>query len=167
MKFGEIGSYKWIEAVPSRTDALFQMIRRLRQHLRGLKAVNVSWDSGLLVPSDEEERQGWMSEQDRAVSPIIDDAVIDTWPWSDGGFEEWYFFSELPANLNLVAYCNWTGLSLADWESLVDIPTGLNLRLQLETVRPEAVLGMGDRLFAISHKSSLIEDCRRTLGSGV
>jgi hypothetical protein len=29
---------------------MFEAVRHLRHHLNGLRAVNVSWDSGLLVP---------------------------------------------------------------------------------------------------------------------
>jgi hypothetical protein len=102
--------------------------------------------------------QGWSSEQGRAISPVIDDVVVETWPWCDGGFEEWYFFSRLPEDLSLSAYCNWLGVSIADWSSLVTVPTGLDLRQQLETAQPAAVLGEGQRLFAISRNRALIYD---------
>jgi hypothetical protein len=126
-------------------------------------AVNVSWDSGLFVPSDDERAHGWTIEQDHAVGPVIDDDLIDGWPWCDGGFEEWYFFSRLPRDLNLSAYCNWTGLSLADWAGLVNVPTGLDLRQQLEKAKPAAVVGMGDRLFAISSDAALLADFGQAL----
>jgi hypothetical protein len=129
----------------------------------GLRAVNVSWDSGLLIPSVDEKAHGWALEKGRAVSPVIDDEVIDSWPWCDGGFEEWYFFPRVPEDLRLSAYCNWTGLSLADWAGLVNVPGGLDLQEQLEKTRPTAVLGMGDRLFAISPDAALIEDFERSL----
>jgi hypothetical protein len=164
MTSGDIGTYAWAEFVPSRTTALFDAVRNLRCHLIGLRAVNVSWDSGLLVPSDAEKRKGWVIEEGRAVSPVIDNGVIDGWPWCDGGFEEWYFFSRLPPKLNLSAYCNWTGLSIADWAALVDVPAGLDLRQQLEMARPDAVLGMGERLFAISTNPALIADLLQTFG---
>ena len=109
-------------------------------------------------PSDAEVSNGWLLEQGRAISPVIDEVVIETWPWCDCGFEEWYFFSRLPEDLGLSAYCNWTGTSIADWASLVEVPTGLNLRQQLETAQPDVVLGEGQRLFAISRNRALIHD---------
>ena len=101
MTSGSLGAFQWIEAVSQDDTGLIDAIRTLRRHLIGLRAVNVSWDSGLLIPSDEELRRGWTIEQGLAVSPVIDDRVIDAWPWCDGGWEEWYFFSTLPRDLNL------------------------------------------------------------------
>lgn len=163
MTSGDLGAFQWIEAVPKDDMSLIHVIRELRHRLIGLRAVNVSWDSGLLVPSDEEIRQGWTVEEGRAVSPLIDDVLIDAWPWCDGGWEEWYFFSTLPSDLNLSAYCDWGGHSIGDWASLVDTTNGFNLRRQLETAQPTVVLGEGQRLFAISPNVELIEDFRRVL----
>lgn len=150
--------------MPSGDTALFDAVRNLRHHLNGLRAVNVSWDSGLFVPSDDEKRQGWVVQDGRAISPVMDDGIIDAWPWCDGGFGEWYFFSTVPSELNLAAFCNWTGLSITDWASLVNIPTGFNLRQQLETARPHAVLGMGETLFAISSDRTVIKDFEQAFG---
>jgi hypothetical protein len=163
MTSGNLGVFKWIETVSKDDTGFIDAIRTLRRHLIGLRAVNTSWDSGLLIPSDEERRQGWTIEQGRAVSPVIDDRVIDAWPWCDGGWEEWYFFSTLPSDLNLSAYCNWGGLSIGDWASLVDTTNGFNLQQQLETAQPTVVLGEGQRLFAISPNVELIDDFRRHL----
>src|SRR5438876_1076249 len=110
MKSGDIGTYRWSESLPSRDTSMFDAVRSLRRHLIGLRAVNVSWDSGLLVPSDDEKLQGWVVQHGRAVSPVINERIIDAWPWCDGGFEEWYFFLVVPSELNLSAFCNWTGL---------------------------------------------------------
>ena len=109
MASGDIGTYRWSESVPSRDISMLDAVRSLRHHLNGLRAVNVSWDSGLLVPSDDEKRQGWVVRDGRAISPVIHDGIIDAWPCCDGGFEEWYFFSTLPSELNLSAFCNWGG----------------------------------------------------------
>ena len=95
---------------------------------------------------------------------MISDALIDAWPYCDGGFEEWYFFATLPGNLHLSAYCNWTGLSVADWPKLVDVTGGIDLLGQLDVARPTAVLGIGERVFAISTDPTLIDDFRRTVG---
>jgi len=163
MTSGNLGTFQWIEAVPTDDLALIDAIRQLSRHLIGLRAVNVSWDSGLLVPSDEERRHGWTVQDGRAVSPVIDDGLIDTWPWCDGGFEEWYFFATLPRDLNLAAYCNWTGLSIDDWRLLVEMPGGFDLHKQLDTAQPTLVIGEGQRLFAISPNVELIDDLAKAL----
>src|SRR5678816_3443778 len=48
MTLGEIGAYRWIEFVPPDDLLLDDVIARLQRYLLGLRAVNVSWDSGLL-----------------------------------------------------------------------------------------------------------------------
>ena len=163
MTSGNIGAYKWTETVPFGETALFDTLRALREYLVGLRAVNVSWDSGLFVPSDDDRARGWTVEEDHAVSPVIDEDLIDGWPWCDEGFDEWYFFSRLPSDLNLSAYCNWTGLSLADWAALVHVPNGFDLRDQLEKAKPAAVIGLGYKLFAISSDAALLADFERAL----
>ena len=163
VKSGDIGAYKWSESVPSGETALFDVVRNLRHHLNGLRAVNVSCDSGLLVPSDDENRQGWVIQDGHAISPVIDDGIIDSGPWCDGGYEEWYLFSTLPSQLKLAAFCNW-GQSITDWASLVNVPTGPNLRQRLETARPHVVLGVGDMLFAISTDRTLMKDFEEAYG---
>ena len=163
MNSGNIGAFQWIEGVPKAGKGLIHAVRTLRHHLIGLRALNVSWDSGLLVPSDDERQQGWTVEEGRTVSPVIDDRMIEAWPWCDGGWEEWYFFSTLPRNLNLSAYCNWGGLSIGDWPLLVDTTDGLDLQSQLKAAQPTVVLGEGQRLFAITPNLDLIEDFRKLL----
>ena len=54
-------------------------------------------------------------------------------------------------------------MSLADWSGLVDTPSGFALGGQLDATRPDAVLGMGERLFGISANPAIIGDLRRAL----
>lgn len=165
MNLGTIGTYAWAECVASDLT-LPGVLGRLKHHFLGLRAVNVSWDSGLFIPSGAELSQGWSLEAGRAISPTIDDAAIETWPWNDCGFEEWYFFSRLPSNLSLSAYCNWLGSSVADWAELIHLPNGLDLGRQLEEAQPDIVLGEGQRLFAISRNEAIILDFVAACGDG-
>jgi hypothetical protein len=157
MNRGSIGTYAWAECVPVDLT-LPDVLRRLKRHFLGLRAVNVSWDSGLVIPSDAELSQGWSLEAGRAISPVLDDAIIEKWPWNDCGFEEWYFFSRLPSNLSLAAYCNWLHNSVGEWAQLIHVPNGLDLCRQLEEAQPDVVLGEGQRLFAISRNEAIIQD---------
>lgn len=156
---GNIGDYQWIEWVPDRDVILADLLQEMAPQLFGLRGVNVSWDSGLLVPSEIETKGGWTFEQGRAISPPIDEAVAKAWPYC--GFDEWYFFSRLPDDLQLSAYCNWGGLSLADWRDIVEMPSGMDLHRQLEDARPLVVLGEGTKLFAITTSQDLIQQFRR------
>lgn len=157
MNRGTVGTFYWAECV-SPDLTLPDVLGTLKRYFLGLRAVNVSWDSGLFIPSDAEISQGWRLEAGRAISPILDDGIIEEWPRDDCGFEEWYFFSRLPSNLLLSPYCNWLGISVGDWEQLVNVPDGLDLRRQLEEAQPVVVLGEGQRLFAISRDEAIIED---------
>ena len=161
MNSGSIGRFQWVEVVAQDGKGLIDAIRTLRRHLIGLRAVNVSWDSGLLVPSEDERRQGWTIEQGRAISPRIEDELIEAGPWGEAGWEEWYFFSALPQNLNLSAHCNWGGLSIGDWPELVGTSNGFDLKTQLEIAAPTVVLGEGQRLFAITPNAGWIEEIRK------
>lgn len=86
MNRGTVGTYSWAECV-SADVTLPDVLRGLKRHFLGLRAVNVSWDSGVFMPSEAERSQGWRFEADRAISPILDDAIIDKWPGDDCGFE--------------------------------------------------------------------------------
>jgi hypothetical protein len=75
---GRIGTYHWAE-VPGERLQIKDVVRALGEHLRGLLAVNVSWDSGVLqelspVPV------GWAVRAGRVVSPPVDDSVLALWP---------------------------------------------------------------------------------------
>jgi hypothetical protein len=93
----------------------------------------------------------------RAISPPVDDGVVESWPWSDEGYEEWYFFADVPDELELAPFCNWQSMTLANWDALVGVPDAVNLGRQLESTRPRVVLGMGQKLYVISENASLID----------
>jgi hypothetical protein len=75
------------------------------------------------------------------------------------------FLRQLPEDLDLSAYCNWGGLSLADWRDIVEVPSGMDLQTQLERARPVVVLGEGTKLFAITMSETLIEQFRQIVGT--
>jgi hypothetical protein len=98
------------------------------------------------------------------VSPVIDSAIADAWPESPCEFDEWYFFDVLPEFQTLHALCNW-GATVAEAESLRDVPSGFDLHGQLEHYQPRAVIGDGRRIFLITRDEPLmadfVEECRR------
>jgi hypothetical protein len=147
---GRIGNYYWAE-VPGESVDIRDVVRGMGSRLRGLSAANVSWDSGKmqeLAPLPA----GWSVRDDHAVSPPIDDALLTAWPQSacnSGRYDEWYFFRVVPDKLELQALCNWGGISLARSSDLA-FPGGFDLAAQLETSRPEVVVGDGSALFVIA-----------------
>ena len=156
MKRGCIDEYHWIECAKPNHIVLPDVVRHLAHYVIGCRALNVSWDSGLLLPSDSEAK-GWTFAQGHAISSVIDEPALRSWPYS-GGFDEWYFFSQLPADVALSPYCNWGDASLSNWPSIANTPTGVDLRRQLRQSLPIVVLGEGHTLFAISSDTAVVDE---------
>jgi hypothetical protein len=153
---GQIGAYHWAER-SGETLLLRDVVAGLGNHIKGLLAVNVSWDSGALQDVTELP-VGWHLRGGRATSPPIDDQVLAVWPQSpccEGQWDEWYFFRTPPDTVEASAFCNYGGMSLADHESLV-FPGGLNLAEQLERLRPDLVIGEGGSLFVLAKDEAVI-----------
>jgi len=166
---GKLRSYYWAE-VPVSTLEIKDVVLGLADHLRGLVAGNVSWDSGILqelsaVPP------GWRVQDHRVVSPPLDDAMLASWPQSacqSGRYDEWYFWEGAAPAVSLRAFCNWMSTSLSEVEALA-FPGGFDLSAQLEMARPKLVVGEGKGLFvlAISEAPVLkLGDLWRAAGQG-
>jgi hypothetical protein len=162
---GSLGGYRWWEMSGPDTS-VGDLIRSIADQLIGSIAVNVSWDSGLLTVTPALAAAGWRTVGRLAVSPVIDLPAAQNWPTSDcqgGRFDEWYFFRQVPATLDLRAFCNFGGVSLENARDLA-FPDGVDLEEQLRKYGPEAVIGDGpDCLFVITRR----EDIGRILDSGV
>ncbi|MFZ2641678.1 MAG: hypothetical protein WA117_11825 [Verrucomicrobiia bacterium] len=157
MATGTIGDYHWAEYW-NETPELFvpDIIRALgRECLVGTRGVNVSWDSGRLQPSKEQVLSGWSIRDGYAVTPPIDERLMEEWPRSCCGFDEWYFFRSPPQRIELSAFCNYEGhISLGDWES---VAFQFSLARQLEQTQPEIVIGEGLSVFIISRTRETVE----------
>jgi hypothetical protein len=113
---------------------------------------------------------GWWQQGVHAVSPLIDAAMAQAWPKSSCGFDEWYFFEELPAFEAVHALCNWGGVSVGEAGELRNVPSGFDLQEQLDRLQPRVVVGDGRRVFVITRDASLVaeflSECRRRRTSG-
>jgi hypothetical protein len=157
MKTGAIGPYRWGEFSNETPELVVpDVIRGLARHLIGLRAVNVSWDSGLLVHSDPGLPADWTFEGPYAVSPPVTQDLIQQWPYSPEGFDEWYFFRDVPSLFNVNAFCNYVGTSL---EVAAQVPFlgGISLPEQLERWRPSVVVGQGYNIFVIATAPEVID----------
>ena len=155
---GTLGRFSWIELSGDQWDVPM-VVRRLTPHVVGLVAINTSWDSGLLIPKPSEDWPGWRQVGGLAVSRRIDLALASNWPASEcvsGRWDEWYFFRDVDAALQLAAFCNYGGVSLEDAPELA-YPGGLDLQAQLNRYQPELVIGHGKFVFAIAREPSLFE----------
>ena len=156
---GQIGTYYWGEFFNEEPELFVEgVVQSLREHLLGLYALNVAYDSGLLgarVPLPD----GWKSLGSYALSQPIDEAAALAWPHSDHGFDEWYFFDHVPTIPiePIVAFCNWAySLSLSQWEIVRRMERGFDLEKQLESVQPKIVIGAGNRIFTLSRSQDLV-----------
>jgi hypothetical protein len=159
---GVLGDFQWVEIPADRYDIPY-VVRRIAREIIGLTAVNVSWDSGRMLPTPEQEKAGWRRSGAFAVSPVVDATLASEWPasaCSGGRFDEWYFFRHVDSRLKLDAFCNWGGMSLED-ASALSFPGGFDLKVQLERYRPEIVVGDGTHLFVISLRPEVIATVRR------
>ncbi len=165
---GNIGAWRWIQ-VKGGDVSCAVAVRELAASLLGLRGLCCSWDSGELDPVSA-GLAGWTVWQGQAVSPVIDEHLAASWPESScGGFDEWYFCSEILDVGKVGALCNW-GTSLREAESLRDVPSGFDVQTQLDKLQPVAVIGDGWRTFLISQDQAMLarfaELCRgrRTRG---
>ncbi len=157
---GRVGRYHWAE-VPGEQADIRDVVRTMRTRLRGLSAVNVSWDSGKMQDLSDLPA-GWFIQGEHAVSPPLEDDMMSDWPQShanSGRYDEWYFFQSLPTELGLQPFCNWQGTSLQGAESLA-FPGGFDLKAQLERTAPEVVIGDGTDLFVIAADESACLELR-------
>jgi len=154
-----IDGYFWAEFWNEEPELLLpDVTRRLSPFMVGLRAVNVSWDSGKLNPSVDQFRMGWRLVQGHAVTPRIDQTLTDSWPRSGCGFDEWYFFKSLPSTLEMQPFCNWLHVSLKEIES---IEFKFGLREQLRRCQPELVLGEGYGIFILAKDSPIVEEFKK------
>jgi hypothetical protein len=154
---GKIGEYFWAQHWERTSDLVISdIVRTLRAHIVGRRAVNVSWDSGRLSPPLSGPFERWQTQDGFVITPPIDDALISNWPRSACGFDEWYFFRSIPETIFLQAFCSWAGMTLGDWRELEF--TGMNLEQQLVTHEPELVVAEGYSIFVIARRQDVLND---------
>src|SRR5262245_31767554 len=121
---GTIGRHHWAEFWDDSPElTVDDIVGALAHHLRGLRAVNTSWDSGLLAVSDDLRAAGWQTRGQHAVSPPVTDEMAAHWIRSSCGFDEWYFLKAAPAEVRLRPWCNHAGVSLKD-HAMLAFPEG-------------------------------------------
>jgi len=164
---GQLGEWRWAEGWGLDLYCP-DIIRLVSSRLLGLQGVCTSWDSGLLDLAGADLPE-WSAKGAHAVSPPITTVMADAWPESSCGFDEWYFFESLPDSTGLEAICNW-GVTLADAQELLGLPTGFDLQAQLNVYQPKLVVGDGQRPFVVTRDQAILadvlEECgrRRTRG---
>lgn len=125
-------------------------MRRLKPRILGLKAINTSWDSGLLT-SHNDFPEGWAVHDKAAVTPVITDTLIELWPLSHEEYcDEWWFFEQIPANFDFThGFCNWIDNRIANWAEL-EFDGGAQLAKSIRRFRPEMIVGNNKFTYCVS-----------------
>lgn len=155
---GRLGTYAWGQYWTEQPElSVPGVIEALSRFLVGCHGVNVSYDSGLLGRGGEMP-PGWSKVDGKAVSPVADVPLLESWPRSHNNcFDEWYFFRKVPEHLQIQAFCNWYTFHIEQWEILRRTDNGFDLSAQLEQLSPEAVIGSGHSIFVISRNQDLVD----------
>jgi hypothetical protein len=70
MDTGSIGEYCWGQVFGEEPElSIAKVVRALTNYVIGLRAVNVSWDSGKMEPSDEQIASGWRMQNGYVITP--------------------------------------------------------------------------------------------------
>jgi len=154
---GRFNAYWWAQYWNEEPELFVpDVVRGISSFLIGLRGVNVAFDSGLLgdrVPLPV----GWEQIDGHAVSPPATPALLSSWPRSEDGFDEWYFFREVPTTLTVEPFCNWLTFRLENWEILRRTENGFDLPAQLERLQPEVMLGEGHSIFVVSRNEQIVD----------
>ena len=127
------------------------LLERVPEIVHGRHLVNTSFDSGRLCPSEDEQQQGWRSVGAFTYSP----RVTDVGSIPHYCFEEWLVFDSPTELSSWEPVINYYGFTLT--EPPADFLPA-KLWSQLEVVRPDSYLGLGDRwLIFVTRSRSLYE----------
>ena len=155
---GSQGVYEWLV-----TDRQFDLLRICPDVVLEKYIAITSFDSGPLVPTNEEKAAGWESRSNVAYSPKIQD--VATVPRSE--YDEWYIFGspvdlgtshllenvfEVPQEPGHVSVFVNYGFALhpADRASLATL-----FWAQMEWIRPESYVADNDYLTFVSANKTL------------
>jgi len=127
-RFGEVGEVSCGEIASSHGSALI-----------GCLAVNSSYDSGRITLP----RVG--AGQRLSISPVTNEHFIEKWPVShDADCDEWWVFDDsVPSDFFVTAFCNDTGMRIADYKQF-DWAEECPLNSYLDWFRPKVVFGNND-----------------------
>jgi hypothetical protein len=113
--------------------------------LIGCRAVNSAYDSSrITMPT-------WDLVNGFPVSPAINEQFIAEWPVSHDAYcDEWWVFDGLvPSDFSVAAFCNYTGMRIADYKQL-DWAEGCPVDSYLDRFRSKLVFGNNDFGYVIS-----------------
>ncbi|HEY2584535.1 MAG TPA: hypothetical protein VGI81_02075 [Tepidisphaeraceae bacterium] len=107
-------------------------------------AICTSFDSGRFV------EPAWLQVNGYAVSSPISDEMIDRWPVSHDEYcdEWWVFDSMVPADFDVVAFCNFTEMRIANYKEL-DFEGACRLDRYLAKFAPTLMFGNNEYAYVV------------------
>ena len=164
---GEHDEYHWLVS----TSQIWPLTDLMLRFNGGLHVCITSFDSGPIRLSQEEISQGWSMQGKVAISPPI----IDSLTIPHDQYDEWYIlaqpaFDEIEIEV-FVNYGAFTVVSLAEtcktfdpsWEKNgLDWLAPIQERFwsQLQIIKPEIYIGMGDNDVVVSRNRDFIQSVR-------
>jgi len=165
---GERGEYHWLVSQAE----VFDLTGLVLRYHRGLRLCVSSCDSRPLRLGQEELARGWTTRGEVAVSPPLEEAL----PIPQGGYDEWYLVRDPSfADQRVEVFVNYEGFTLlapAATPGTGDPPPGggdtdrlaaLRERFwsQLERLKPETYVALGDHDVVVARNPHFIEVVRR------
>jgi acetyl esterase/lipase len=170
---GEYGEYRWLVS-GSQIWPLSGLV--LGSHRR-LRLCITSFDSGPLRLADEEVAQGWTTQGDVAISPPVSEGLAVP----HDQYDEWYLLDRPTIDTgDIEVFVNYGGFTLvppAETYQTFD-PTGEKARLdwlapiqerfwrQLDRLKPETFVAMGDNDIVVSRNHRFIQNVREAAEPG-
>lgn len=151
MKRGQTAGYHWFYSTTLDIDSIIAEEPSL---LLGKRVVISSFDSGLFKPTRAELRLGWRTIGDLAISPPVEAHT----ELPQAGFDEWYLFDQVPPNLDLEAFVNFTGfIPEYDGEQPQTMETTTRFWDQVLLTKPTTYISDGDCLVLVTRHEGAVE----------
>ena len=159
---GTYKSYFWIEWLNISLDRLVTAFPEL---VYDKYLAITSFDSGLLLPTEEERKAGWSSVDDITYSPIVEDIQL----LPSGQYDEWYVFLQPPLPFQSEVFVNYGIFSLRNTEvhglsgKVAQAQKQRQHRFwaQFERLEPETYLAQGDLTLCVTRNQALFQRLSR------
>lgn len=136
MRTGYKSGFWVVEWSDDLDQSLWKFVSQFPEVVLGKRVAITSFDSGPLVPSQDEYANGWEKRGDVAISPVVES--IEDVP--SAGFDEWYVYSSEVSNAPTQSFVNYSGFAPLDEASAqVD-----DFWTQVVNCQPLHIIGEGD-----------------------
>ena len=113
METGKYKDFYWLEAVSENYYSIHNLIDADPNFFNGLFLAITSFDSGPLIPTEEEIKKGWTYKDEIAYSPCITSGF--DLPYDQ--YDEWYLFKEKTILPSMEVFINTLGFTLGEINS--------------------------------------------------